>query len=71
MQSKYTTGQAILIPATIRAAREINGKIIYEVDADTWDGVPEDAIIVDNEASARAAYDGALAEMSRSFYLRH
>ena len=68
MQSKYTTGQAILIPATIRSAKEINGKIIYEVDADTWDGVPEDAIIVDNEASARAAYDRALEEMSRSFY---
>ena len=68
MQTKFTTGQAILIPATIKSAREINGKIIYEVNADTWEGVPEDAIIVDNEASARAAYDRALEEMSRSFY---
>ena len=68
MQTKYTTGQGILIPAVIRAAREQNGQIVYDVDANIWDGVPEDAIVIDNEAAARAAYDKALTEMSRMIY---
>lgn len=68
MQTKFTTGQTILIPAVIRSAREENGKIIYEVSADYWDGVPEENVVIDNEASSRAAYDRALAEMSREFY---
>lgn len=68
MQTKFTTGQAILIPAVIRSAREINGKIIYEVDVNTWEGIPEDAIIVDNEASARAAYDREMTKLSREIY---
>lgn len=68
MQTKFTTGQTILIPAVIRAAREENGKIIYEVNADYWDGIPEENVVIDNEALSRAAYDRALAEMSRSFY---
>ena len=68
MQTKYTTGQAILIPAVIKSARELNGQIVYDNDANIWDGVPEDAIVIDNEAAARAAYDKALTEMSRLFY---
>lgn len=55
MITKYSTGQAILIPATIKSAKEQNGKIIYDVDADTWDGIPEDAIIVDENAEAQRA----------------
>ena len=55
MNTKYNTGQAILIPATIRSAREENGKIIYEVDADTWQGIPEDAIIVNDNAETQRA----------------
>ena len=55
MITKYSTGQAILIPATIRSAKEQNGKIIYDVDANTWDGIPEDAIIVDENAEAQRA----------------
>ena len=55
MQTKYNTGQAILIPATIRSAREINGQIIYEVDANTWNGIPEEAIIVDDNAESQRA----------------
>lgn len=55
MQTKYNTGQAILIPATIRSAREIDGQIIYDVDANTWDGIPENAIIVDDNAESQRA----------------
>ena len=55
MVTKYNTGDAVLIPATIRSAEEINGQIIYHVDADTWGGIPEDAVVVnDNAASQRA-----------------
>ena len=68
MQTKYTTGQAILIPAVIKSAKELNGQIVYDIDANIWDGVPEDAIVIDNEAAARAAYDKALTEMSRMIY---
>ena len=68
MQTKFSTGQAILIPAVIRSARELNGQIVYDIDADIWDGVPEDAIVIDNEAAARAAYDKALTEMSRMIH---
>lgn len=55
MITKYTTGQAILIPATIRSASEVNGKIIYQVDANTWDGIPEDAIVVNENAETQRA----------------
>lgn len=68
MQTKYTTGQAILIPAVIKSAKELNGQIVYDIDANIWDGVPEDAIVIDNEATARAAYDKALTEMSRMIH---
>ena len=58
MQTKYTTGQAILVPATIRSAEERNGEIIYHVDTDDlWDGVPEDAIIVNEDAEAQRAME--------------
>lgn len=55
MQTKYNTGQAILIPATIRSAREIDGQIIYDVDVNTWEGIPEDAIIVNENAESQRA----------------
>ena len=55
MVTKYNTGQAVLIPATIRSAEEVNGKIIYTVDANTWDGIPEEAIVVNNDADSQAA----------------
>lgn len=55
MNTKYTTGQAVLIPATISTVEQINGKIVYHVEADTWNGIPEDAIIVDEKAEARMA----------------
>lgn len=55
MNTKYTTGQAVLIPATISTVEQINGKIVYHVEADTWNGIPEDAIIVDEKAEAQMA----------------
>ena len=55
MVTKYNTGDAILIPATIRSAEEINGQIIYHVDAETWNGIPEDAVIVNENAQAQRA----------------
>lgn len=55
MNTKYNTGQAVLIPATISTAEQINGKIVYHVEADTWNGIPEDAIIVDEKADAQMA----------------
>ena len=63
MVTKYNTGQAILIPATIRSAREDNGRIIYEVDAKTWDGIPEDAIIVNENAEAQRAMQTFMSEI--------
>ena len=55
MITKYTTGQAILIPATIRNAEEINGQIIYHVDADTYEGIPEDTIVLNDNAQIQSA----------------
>ena len=65
MNSKFTTGQAMLIPATIESVREENGVIIYDVRATTWEGIPEDAIIVDQAAAAKAAYDREMSKLSR------
>ena len=62
MVTKYNTGDAILIPATIRSAEEINGQIIYHVDADTWNGIPEDAIIVNENAESQRAMQSFLDE---------
>ena len=55
MQTKYTTGQAVLIPATITTAEERDGKIIYHVEANIWDGIPEDAVIANENAQSQAA----------------
>ena len=55
MNTKYTTGQAVLIPATIRSAEEMDGQIIYHVDADTWAGIPENAIILNENADTQRA----------------
>lgn len=55
MNTKYNTGQAVLIPATISTAEQIDGKIVYHVEANTWEGIPEDAIIVDEKAEAQMA----------------
>lgn len=65
MNTKYTTGQAVLVPATIESAREENGVIIYEIRGNFYEGIPEDAIIVDQAAAAKAAYDREMSKLSR------
>ena len=60
MNTKYNTGQAILIPATIRSAKEVNGKVLYDVDVESWD-IPEDTIIVDERAERQKANQTFLA----------
>lgn len=55
MITKYTTGQSVLIPATIRSAEEIDGQIIYHVEADTWEGIPEAAVVVNEDANIQSA----------------
>lgn len=49
MITKFNTGEAVLIPATIASAEEVDGEITYEVDAKTW-RVPENMIIKNEEA---------------------
>lgn len=71
MNSKYTTGQAVLIPATIESVREENGVIVYQVRADTWSGIPEDAIIIDEQAAARQTYEDEMMKLSRSINERY
>ena len=63
MVTKYNTGDSVLIPATIRSAEEINGQIIYHVDADTWSGIPEDAVIVNENAEAQRAMQSFMNEL--------
>lgn len=55
MQTKYKTGQAILVPATIRSAQEENGVISYTIDGDFWGTIPEDQIIVNEDAQKAQA----------------
>ena len=71
MQTRFNTGQAVLIPATIISAREENGTIIYDVESRHWEGVPEDAIVIDNDASARAAFDRAMRTLSERLGARY
>jgi len=53
METKYATGQAVLVPAIIRNAREENGVIMYEVEYDRY-SVREDDIVLDDRANAIA-----------------
>lgn len=62
MVTKYTTGQAVLIPATITSAEERDGQIIYHVEADTWEGIPESQIVVNDQAAAMETFRQALME---------
>lgn len=64
MVTKYTTGQAIMIPATIRSAEEINGQIIYQVETNHWDGIPEDQIVLNDNAAAMRTFREALIKQS-------
>lgn len=68
MITKYTTGQNVLIPARIRSAREENGKVIYEIDGDYWNGIPEDSIIINDQVSAEVAFNRAMESLARDIY---
>ena len=68
MTTKYTTGQAVLIPVVIKSAWEENGVVKYQVDTgDIWDGITEDMITEAPEASA-IAFDNALLRMNREIW---
>lgn len=66
MVTKYNTGDAILIPATIRSAAERDGQIIYQVDADIWNGIPENAVISDERAQAQKAMQSFVRELTQA-----
>lgn len=68
MITKYTTGQNVLIPATIRSAREENGKVIYEINGDYWNGIPEDSIVINNQVSAEVAFNRAMESLAKDIY---
>ena len=68
MITKYTTGQNVLIPARIRSAREENGKVIYEIDGDYWNGIPEDSIVINDQVSAEVAFNRAMESLARDIY---
>jgi hypothetical protein len=55
MVTKYNTGDSVLIPATIRNAEERDGQIFYNVDADIWEGFPENAIVSNEKAAVQKA----------------
>ena len=43
MKTKFNTGDRVLIPGQIVSARQIDGGVFYEVEADAWQG-PEESI---------------------------
>lgn len=55
MVTLYNTGDSVLMPATIKSAEEIDGKIFYIVEADLYDKIPEEAIIVNKDAQIQNA----------------
>ncbi len=57
MVTRYNTGDAVLIPATITSAEERDSQIIYKVDANIWDGIPENAIIRNENAEVQRAME--------------
>lgn len=70
MVTKFTTGQAILIPAKIISAREENGVILYNVEPQ-WGDIPEEAITVDEQAAAQGAFNRAMEKLSRDIPERY
>lgn len=57
MVTRYNTGDAVLIPATITSAEERDSQIIYKVDANIWDGIPENSIIRNEDAEVQRAME--------------
>ena len=58
MVTKYSTGDKVLVPATIRSAETWDGNISYTVEVD-WT-IPEDRIKEDNSNLAYEALAEAL-----------
>lgn len=67
MITRYNTGDAVLIPATIRSAEERDGQIIYHVDAETWEGIEESLIVADNRAEAQRAMQKFVKEIAEKW----
>ena len=65
MQTKFNTGDQVMVPGTIVSARQEGGGIVYEVDT-PWQ-VPEGYIQEDNRGfgAAMRAFAESLAELVR------
>ncbi len=70
MVTRFNTGDAVLIPATIRTAEEIDGQIIYHVEANTWEGIPENAIVVNPDANIQRAMERFTEQLTQRFERR-
>lgn len=64
MVTKYNTGDAVLIPATIRSAEEINNQIVYQVEADIWNGIPENAVVENESAVSQRAMQAFVSQIT-------
>lgn len=64
MITKYSTGDAVLIPATIISAQERDGQIIYHVEAEIWNGIPENAVIENESAEAQRAMQAFVSQVT-------
>lgn len=70
MVTRYNTGDAVLIPATIKSAEEINDQIVYRVEANIWDGIPENAIVVNPDADVQRAMERFNEALTQTFERR-
>lgn len=62
---KFSTGQVVMVPATIRAAVVQDGRIYYEVDVLDW-RVPQENI----EISAKAINAAAMRQLEENIRAR-
>ena len=64
MVTKYTTGDAVMVPAVINGAAEVDGQIRYDVNLLNW-SVPEDQVEVSSTAIAAKALRDLAEEIRR------
>ena len=69
MQTKFNTGDQVLVPAVIRSAREVDGQIVYDVSLTNYGDVPESVIQEDRLASGAQlrAFEEALPRRRRVY----
>ena len=67
MVTRYNTGDAVLIPAKIKSAEEINNQIIYRVEANIWEGIPENAIVINPDADIQRAMERFNEALTQTF----